>query len=232
MADSIGLIDAETLAALKVLRGDNKKNDNAVDKEFTSGLAQQIVDALSAQKDSSSTQTAKLIEAVREQTAILKKLTDLLETKQKTTVVVVNKDNKGASSSDASTAAETELETVAESGDTEDEETAALVAAAVEAASKAEEETTTPTPVVEKKVAETPPVFRGPWGFVESKDATERRSRVSKTNGSFRYLAKGEEVPEDAFVPVTNAQKLEKGDALFGKVSGGEQLIGDSFGKN
>lgn len=252
MTDNIALIDAETMAALKVLRGDNKKDANAIDKEFSSGLANQIVEALSAQKESSSTQTAELIEAVREQTAVLQKLTDLLQTKQKTTVVVVNKD-KDQESSVASTAAETELETVAESEDLEDE-TAQLVATALEAASKDEEvddekeevqedvvEDENETPAVEEEpVAATAinadasapfPIIRGPWGFVESTDASERRSRVNKTNGSFRYLSKGEEPPQDAFVPVTKSQKLKKEDALFGKVSG-DELIGDSFGEH
>jgi len=267
MTDNIALVDAETLAALKVLRGDNKKDASAVDKEFTSGLAQQIVEALSAQKETSATQTSELIEAVREQTAVLQKLTDLLETKQKTTVVVVDKDDeKGKLSSVASTTADSEHDYVAETGnidgddddDDDDDDIAAAVARTVEAAPKTEdtakevaEETTTPTvavavapeketPALEKQpVASTetdgparPSVVRGPWTFVESDVALERRSRVSKTDGSFRSLRKGEEIPKDAFAPITNAQKLKNGDALFGKVSGDEQLIGDSFGNH
>eukprot|EP00535_Pseudo-nitzschia_heimii_P010340 CAMPEP_0197191918 /NCGR_PEP_ID=MMETSP1423-20130617/24245_1 /TAXON_ID=476441 /ORGANISM="Pseudo-nitzschia heimii, Strain UNC1101" /LENGTH=510 /DNA_ID=CAMNT_0042644703 /DNA_START=133 /DNA_END=1665 /DNA_ORIENTATION=- len=288
MADNIALVDAETLAALKVLRGDNKKDANAVDKEFTSGLAQQIVEALSAQKETSSNQTSELIEAVREQTAVLQKLTDLLETKQKTTVVVVDEDDeKEKSPSVASTAADSEHDNVAETGniDGDDDDIAAAVATTVEAAPKAEdeaeevaEETTTlavakttveaapETEETAKEVAEetTPPavavavapeqeapalekqpvasaetdgaagpsVVRGSWTFVESDVALERRSRVSKTNTSFRYLQKGEEIPKEAFAPITNAQILKKGDALFGNVSGDEQLIGDSFGNH
>jgi len=225
MSDSVAVIDAETMAALKVLRGDHKKDANAVDKDFSSGLTKQIVDALAAQKDSSATQTADLIEAVRAQTAVLQKLTELLEAKQKTTVVVINKDNsKESSSSVASTAAETELETVAEMKDLEPE-TAALVATALEAAEEEEKVEATTALVVAEKVVEKavkkaepkpvaatepeepalPPATRGPWKFVESQDATERRSGVKKT---------------------------KNGDALFGHVSGSDQLIGESFGQN
>lgn len=165
-----------------------------------------------------------------------------------------NKNDDNNNSSVASTAAETELETVAETGAIiEDEETAALVATDIEAASKAEEEV-----VAEKVVAEAPeaadptslaeeepvvsdlskpdeadshPVFRGPWGFVESDDASERRSRVIKTAGTFRYLKKGEKVTKNAFVPITSYDRREHQDALFGNISGNEQLIGDSFGE-
>jgi len=248
MTDDIALIDAETMAALKVLRGDNKKDANTVDKEFSSGLANQIVEALAAQKESSSTQTAELIKAVREQTAVLQKLTDMLQEKQTTTVVVVNKD-KDQASSVASTAAETEPETVVESDDPNDETTAPVATA--EATSKEEEvddekeevqddAKKVTLAVVENPVAATAtqadaaapfPIVRGPWGFVESADASERRSRLNKSNGSFRYLDKGEEPPQDAFVPVSNSQKREKGDALFGKVSDVE-LVGDSFGEH
>lgn len=234
MADNIALMDAETLAALKVLRGGTKRD---LDKEFASGLAKEIVGALSEQKESSSSQTTALIEAVREQTAALQKLTDLLAAKQKTTVVVVNKNgDNNNNSSVASTAAETQLETVGE-----DEETAALVATAIEAASKAEEEAVAEEAADEApEAAETassaeeeppPPVFRGPWGFVESGDAGTRRARVSKSAGTFRYLEQGEEVPKNAFVPITGADKAKHQDALFGSVSSDNELTGDSFGE-
>jgi len=215
MTDDIVVIDAETAAALKVLRGDNKKNPNAVDKEFSSGLAKQIVDALSTQTETSSNQTAELISAVREQTAALQKLTDLLSSKQKATVVVVNKD-KEQSSSVASTAGETEE--TEEAGNKQEE------------AQKEETQKEAATKVAEPEEEKLPGPTRGPWAFTESSDAKDRRNRVNKTNGEYLMLKKGEEIPENAFVPVDKQQKLKKGDALFGTVSGDNQLIGDSFG--
>lgn len=174
------LIDAETVAALKVLRGDRKKDPTAVDKDFASGLAKQIVDALSSQKEASSSQTAELIAAVREQTAVLQKLTGLLETKQKTTVVVVNNQEKRAiASSVASTAAETELSTI-----TDEASIAAAVAAAEQAMESEAASSTTTEPVsqpVSQPVSPAPvtTVSRGPWAFVESEDATKLLGTIS-----------------------------------------------------
>jgi len=168
----IALIDAETIAALKVLRGDDKKDANSIDKKFGSSLAQQVVDALSLQKDVASTQNAELVAAVREQTAALLKLTDIIQA-QKTTVVVVNKDQHTAKegSSVASTAIETDMMSLI----TEDANTP--TSDAVSAAIK-ESPVVVPPIIIEPDPSEA--ITRGPWGFVESKDAIERRSLIMK----------------------------------------------------
>jgi RNase H-fold protein (predicted Holliday junction resolvase) len=123
------------MAALKVLRGDHKK-----EAAVTSGLAQQIVVAVSSQKEVSSSQTAEIIDAVKEQTTVLHELTELFQTKQTATVIVVNKDNtKGevSSSSVASTAAETEMSILTDYDD-------ASVAAVKTSAEQASASTTEP----------------------------------------------------------------------------------------
>ena len=164
-------------------------------------------------------------------------LTTLLSKKQKTTIVVVNKEPVAGSSSVASTAAMTEV--------TEDAEVIAAVAAA-EQATATPDPTPTETTVVKKVAPPAPPapppqkrVIQGPWGFVETDVALKRRNRIVKSSGSFKFLPtniKAEDIPKDAFSPMTNDDVLKKEDALFGKVSKSEddigtELKGDSFGK-
>jgi len=186
----IALIDAETIAALKVLRGDDKKDANSIDKEFGSSLAQQVVDALSLQKDVASTQNAELVAAVREQTAALLKLTDIIQA-QKTTVVVVNKDQHTAKegSSVASTAVETDMMSLI----TEDANspTSAAVFAAIK-----ESPVVVPPIIIEPDPTEA--ITRGPWGFVESKDAIERRSLVVMKDSLFGKVS-GNDLEGDCF---------------------------------
>ena len=214
----IGVIDSEMMAALKVLRGDNNNsnnNVNGIDKEFSTSLANQIVGALQAQDKESGIQNAAILQAIKEQNAIIEKLTFLLNKKQTTTVVVVNKEPAAGSSSEASTAAMTEV--------TEDAEAVADIVAA-------EQATTTPAPITEKTVVKmvpppTPPapppkkrVVHGPLGFVETDVAVKRRNRILKSSGSFKFLPKNikaNDIPEDAFSPMTNDDALKKEDAFF-----------------
>ena len=161
---NIGVIDAEMMAALKVLRGDNNNNNNnvsGIDKEFSTSLAKQIVGAIQAQDKESAIQNAAILQAIKEQNAIIEKLTFLLNMKQKTTIVVVNKETATGSSSEASTAAMTEV--------TEDAEAVADIVAA-------EQANITPAPITEKTVVKkvpppTPPA-PPPKKRVVQRDAT------------------------------------------------------------
>lgn len=238
----INVIDAEMMAALKVLRGDNNKNNSnnvdSVDKAHSNTLTQTIVDVLTSQHKTSEFQNSEILKAIKQQNIILENLTSLLSKKQKTTVVVVNKEAPASNSSVASTAAETNMSAI-----TEDADVVAAVAAAEQA---------TNAPIViaaaPKAVVPVPPpppkprVIQGPWGFVESEVAIMRRSRIEKSSGSFRLLpkdTKAEDIPADAFTPLTNEHILNKEDALFGQVSASSvsdddeqaELKGDSFGQ-
>eukprot|EP00536_Pseudo-nitzschia_multiseries_P006287 jgi/Psemu1/286369/fgenesh1_pg.131_\ len=203
-------IDAEMIAALNVLRGDGQKDVGGITKEYSNELISKIIDQLSLQAEATALQNAAVVKALERQTAVLKNLTKILETKQKTTIVVVNKDDKRGQSV-GSTAAETEVSTI-----TEDPR----VIAAIE---EAQEPPAAPT------------VVQGTWGFVESDVAAERRSRIEKSSKSFKYLPKDtktEDIPADAFVPITNDDIVSGEDALFGHVADtGSELSGDSFGK-
>lgn len=198
------LIDAETMVALRVLRGDHKKNPNAIDRDFGSCLANQIVDALSSQKEALAVQTSELIDAVREQTSVLQKLTALIENQQQK-IGIVNKQEK-ESSSVTSTSAITEPSTVVDEPAVDNPLDTMEQATVPKSAPEPTPDTTT---VAASSFS--PIISRGQWGFVESDDAVARRSLIEKEESA--------------------SKNLNSEDALFGKVSRSD-LIGDSFGES
>jgi len=216
----IAVNDAEMIAAFKLLRGDGKKLEDCITKDFSNELAQKIISTMEVQAQTSALQNAQIVNAIQEQTSVLKNLTEILQKKQKTTVVVVNKDDTGRSV--ASTAAES-MSVITE--DSEDAEVIGAVAAAATATQEA--------------TKALPSVVKGPWGFVESDAALERRNRIEKSSASFKFLPKDikkEDIPADAFAPITNDHIVDGQDALFGQVTKSEddtctELAGDSFGK-
>jgi hypothetical protein len=241
-------VDTELLKALRVIRGDNDKKKDA-GSAANSLLSKAIVTAIESQGTATTTQNAELLDAIKEQNMLLDGLTELLrkkalESPPKTTVVVVNKEPAQSVASTVA-AASADNETTDDNKIIDEPEIAAALAAA-DAADKTEQAKTVKKVKKAAYVAPAkkpkpepikPRVITGPWAFVESDVALKRRNRVVKSTGQFKMLPKDtkkEDIPEDAFTPISNNDILKKEDSLFGKVVSNDTsdvLVGDSFGK-